>query len=585
MRGAASLLTLVTAALLGGCGGSAQEAISVFPADGTRTASPSTQLSFRGADREALGDVTVEGSRSGRHRGRWRAHPDGRGASFAPAEPFRPGERVTVRLEREVAGAGRRRSEFTVAGVPAGKRGPVAPAPRGKLRGVTAFRSRPDLRPPALDVTTPARDPELGAVFVAPKVGLSQKGPMIVAPDGELVWFHPLAGTDQAFDFRAQRYRGKPVLTWWEGPLADFHGRGVGRIYDTAYRPVATVRAGNGYSADLHELELTPRGTAWIAIYEAVPWDLRSRGGKRDGTVYDQIVQEVDVRTGAVLFEWHSMGEVGLDESYQPLPDKPGVIYDPVHINSVAEQPDGSILVSARHTHAVYAIDRKTGKIRWRLGGKRSSFDEGGEKLFAWQHDARRRADGAITLYDNAANGAKPGRESRGLVIRLDEEKKTARIEQELTATPPVLGPTQGNLQNLPGGNSLVGWGGTSPRLTQFDRAGRTVFDARLRSPGSESYRAYRMPWRATPAERPAVAVRSARGRTTAYASWNGATEVARWRLLGGPDADRLRPLGEIRRSGFETALRVRGDAARLAVEALDEQGRALARSETIPVR
>jgi hypothetical protein len=408
---------------------------------------------------------------------------------------------------------------------------------------------------------------------------------MIVDPAGELVWFHPLEGNTQAFDFRAQRFEGKRVLTWWEGPLADFHGRGVGRIYDAAYRPVATVRAGNGYRADLHELELTSRGTAWIAAYEPVRWDLSSRGGRRDGTIYDQIVQEVDVRTGAVLFEWHSTGAIDLAESYQPLPKKPGAIYDPVHINSVDEQPDGNILVSARHTQAVYEIDRRTGKIRWRLGGKRSTFSSDEKPLFAWQHDARRRSDGAITVYDNAANAKKPGRESRGLVIRLDEDEKTARIEQRYTATPAVLAPTQGNLQTLPGGNALVGWGGTSPRVTQFDADGATVFDARLRSPGAESYRAYRMPWDGTPAERPAVAVSAAGGRARAYASWNGATRVARWRLLAGARGGRLRPQGAVRRSGFETTLPVRGRPRRVAVEALDERGRPLAQSETIPVR
>ena len=212
-------------------------------------------------------------------------------------------------------------------------------------------------------------------MFVAPKVGASQRGPMIIDPSGELVWFHPLSGTAQAFDFRAQTYDGEPVLTWWEGTPADFHGRGLGRVYDTAYRPLATVRAGNGYQADLHEFKLTPRGTVWVAAYEAVPQDLSSVGGPENGTVYDQIVQEVDVRTGIVLFEWHSVGNIELSESYQPLPKDPKRVYDPVHVNSIDEEPDGNVLVSARHTHTVYEIDRSTAKIRWRLGGKRSSFD------------------------------------------------------------------------------------------------------------------------------------------------------------------------------------------------------------------
>ena len=227
---------------------------------------------------------------------------------------------MTVRLGRSVNGADGGEVRFSVAGVARAGPGPPAQPVKGPPRNVQRFGSRPDLRPPAVEVSTPAKGVGHGAVFVAPKMSASQRGPMIIDPSGELVWFHPLAGTAQAFDFRAQTYDGKPVLTWWEGTPADFHGRGVGRIYDTTYQPLATVRAGNGYEADLHEFELTPRGTAWIAVYEPVPQDLSSVGGPKNGTVYDQIVQEIDVKTGAVLFEWHSVGNIELSESYQPLP-------------------------------------------------------------------------------------------------------------------------------------------------------------------------------------------------------------------------------------------------------------------------
>src|SRR5215218_8010108 len=128
-----ALVAVAAAALLGGCGGgSDRDEVSVFPVDGTRTASASTQITFRGAGRGQLGTVSVEGTRSGAHTGRWSAHPDGRGTSFAPDAPFEPGERVTVRLGRDVAGTDGRRVEFAVAGVPSGRLGPVAPARGGR---------------------------------------------------------------------------------------------------------------------------------------------------------------------------------------------------------------------------------------------------------------------------------------------------------------------------------------------------------------------------------------------------------------------------------------------------------------------
>src|SRR5215212_4846489 len=509
-----------------GCGTSGR-AVSVFPVNGALTASPRTQISVRGAQAGELSDFAVGGSRSGEHAGHWRGHADRRGASFVPDAPFERGEAVTVRVGRRVAGVRGEEIRFRIAGAPGGRPGPVARPAKRPWRGVQRFGSRPDLQPPAIEVLHPAQDADEGAVFVAPKVGPSQIGPMIVDASGELVWFHPLKGTDQAFDFRVQRSRGKPALTWWQGPLSDFHGRGAGYVYDT-YRRVATVRAGNGYQADLHEFELIARGTAWIAAYVPVPWDLSAMGGRTDGTVYDQVVQEVEVESGAVLFEWQSLGNIALSESYQPLPEDRDAVWDPVHVNSIDEEPDGNILVSGRHTQTVYEIDRRTGKVRWRLGGKRSSFHSGGGTLFAWQHDARRRQDGTISLYDNAANAVRPHRESRGLIIDLDEKARTAGAVREFKASPSVLGPTQGNVQTLPSGDVMVGWGGTVPRFTEFDADGAVTFDARFLTPGAETYRAYRMPWSATPPARPSIAVREVGARALAFVSWNGATTVAR---------------------------------------------------------
>ena len=122
---------------------------------------------------------------------------------------------------------------------------------------------------------------------------------MILDEAGELVWFRPLRGDEQAFDFRAQTYRGEARADVVAGP----DGRSTaapasGRIVDSAYRPVATVRAANGYEMDAHELKLTPAGTALAMSYFVVPWDLSKLGGRRDGLVEDNVVQEIDVETG-----------------------------------------------------------------------------------------------------------------------------------------------------------------------------------------------------------------------------------------------------------------------------------------------
>jgi hypothetical protein len=449
------------------------------------------------------------------------------------------------------------------------------------------FRSRPDLTPPVFRVLKHDATAARGYVFVAPKRDAPQRGPEIVDGAGQPVWFDPVP--DQATDFRVQTYRGKPVLTWWEGPTtAPILGTGLGHylIMDQSYRVIARVEAGLGReTADLHEFELTPRGTALITAYQTVRASLASIGGPKRARIADSIVQEVDVATGKVLFTWHSVGHVAVDESYIPLtgPGAPpaGGAYDYFHVNSVEEEPDGNFLVSARNTSAVYELDRKTGAVLWRLGGKRSSFRMGPGTTFWWQHDARRQPDGTITLFDD---GAAPPKEkaSRAIRLRVDAAARTVTLVHSDVSPARVLAGSQGNAQVLDGGHVFVGWGAI-PRATEFAADGSVVFDA-VFSDGDDSYRAYRFDWSGLPHDRPSIAADSG-GTDTAkvYASWNGATRVTAWRVLAGGTRAGLQPVGRARpKTGFETTLEVGTDSPYLAVEALDARGRVLATSAAI---
>jgi hypothetical protein len=443
---------------------------------------------------------------------------------------------------------------------------------------VQAFASQPGLHPPAIAVDTASERAEPGSIFVAPKRGATQQGPMILDESGELVWFDPLPGDEQAFDFRAQTYRDEPVLTWWQGRMQTYRGAGVGRIVDTSYRPVATVRAGNGYDMDAHELKLTPAGTALVMSYFPVPWDLSDLGGRRDGVVEDNVVQEIDVESGAVLFEWHTLGSIPLGDSYRPAPKERGKMHDPWHLNSVDLDRDGDFIVSARHTNAIYKVDRETGEVVWRLNGKRSSFEMGRDTKFALQHDARVQPDGTLTLFDNVAEDLPArGRESRGMTLELDREVGTASLVREFEHPDGILSATQGSMQALESGGAFVGWGGLHPLFTEFDRDGRPVFDARFRAKGVETYRAYRMPWRAEGDGRPRAVASAARASTTVHVSWNGATKVARWRIAGGETS--------VPRDGFETTLRVPGRPRSVVVQALGASGKVLGTTARVPVR
>ena len=400
---------------------------------------------------------------------------------------------------------------------------------------------------------------------------------MILDDEGRPVWFRPVASeAEDAMDFRAQHYKGEPVLTWWQGTHGGF-GRGEFLILDGSYREVGRVRAGNGYDGDHHEFLITDRDTALIGIYGEARRDLSALGGRADGAVLEGIVQEIDIGTGEVLFEWHSLEHVGFDESVYELSPDNEEAFDYFHLNSIDVDDDGNLLVSARRTSAVYKIDRQTGEVIWRLGGKRSDFEMEDEAVFAYQHDARRRSDGAITLFDN--RGERMNEPSRAVALELDEEAMTATLLREYAHPTETFAIFQGNVQTLPNGNAFVGWG-SAPYLSEHDREGKLLFDARF-PPEVESYRAYRSPWKGQPEDDPAVAVETGQdGRMTLYASWNGATEVASWEALAGPNPKELEPVGSVVRKGFETAISFDTDEPYVAARALDGSGRALGTSE-----
>jgi hypothetical protein len=445
------------------------------------------------------------------------------------------------------------------------------------------YHSRPDLKPPLVRIRTAAHGTAPGYLFIAPKMVVAQAGPMIMDNRGEVVWFKPL-NTRGVTDFRVQKYRGKPVLTWWRGRVSNVGvGDGWYVIYDTSYRPVAEVRAGNGLVGDVHEFLITKNDTALFTVYHRLPVDLSSVGGPAEGKIWDGILQEVDIQTGRVLFEWHSYPQVGIAESYAPPPKaKAGAKappYDYFHMNSIEVEPNGNFLVSARNTHALYEIDRKTKKVLWRLGGKKSDFKMGAGTNFAWQHDARRHADGTITIFDN---GAAPPVEKFSRVLVLRTSAKKATLVRSYHHPQRLLAPFEGNAQFLPNGNIVVGWG-AQPYVSELSRTGALLFDAYFgdgKPPGedADSYRAYRFPWHAKPRDRPVVVVAG----DTAYSSWNGATDVVRWQVLAGPAAGQLKPVQTVAKNGFETPIRLTKSAAFYAVKALGRDGKVLVTSEAV---
>ncbi|HTR73506.1 MAG TPA: arylsulfotransferase family protein, partial [Solirubrobacteraceae bacterium] len=468
-------------------------------------------------------------------------------------------------------------------------------APATKPGTVQSFHSQPGLQPPTVSVTLRSQTESPGDVFVAPVAGYGQWGPMIFERDGALVWFKAVPSGEAAMDLQVASYEGQPVLVWWQGRIVSQLGVGFGvdEIYDAGYQPVATVGAGNGYQADLHEIQLTPGGAAYITAYSLVRADLSSVGGSRDGTLQDAIVQEVDVRTGLVMWEWHADGHVALADSYDEKPVSASTPWDFFHSNSISLDPDGdeNLLVSSRNTWAGYEIDKHTGQVLWRLGGRRTSFHMGPGTGTAWQHDMRWQPDGTITIFDDG-DFPKVHSQSRAIRERIDWRTKTVSLVARYVRSPPLLAGSQGNDQVLAaagpsngssggstsGGDSFVGWG-ERPYFSEFGPSGQALFDAHLPFP-DQSYRAYTYPWTGTPASPPSIAVSPGSGEAaTVFASWNGATGVSAWRVLAGPSPAQLAPIANAQRTGFETAIPVQSAAGDFAVQALGPAGQVLGTS------
>ncbi|MBA2346962.1 MAG: aryl-sulfate sulfotransferase [Solirubrobacterales bacterium] len=448
--------------------------------------------------------------------------------------------------------------------------------------GASPAPSSTSLRPPTSEIKVSRAAQAPGFIFVAPKKvfgakprPIAETGAEIIDPKGRVRWFRPNKGKNVAQDFRRQTYKGKPVITYWYGRLSNGTGKGKAYILDESYKRIATVEAvGKDIEADFHDFVITEDDTALLGSYR------KTKAG--DKPVVEGVQQELDIETNKVLTEWHSLDGVPPSDSYEPEGARSASSFDYFHINSANLDDDGNIIVSARHTWAIYKIERKTGKLLWKLGGKDSDFKMGEGTQFAWAHDAVPEGGGVYRIFDNVTGdkGAPTlGDASRVIRVKLDEKAGTVKLLSEQEHPDRIATGTQANGQRLPNGNLFVGWG-TSGVFSEFTPGGRMLFDAELPS-GLDTYRAYKSVWKGTPSGRPRVAAQRSGGRLRVEASWNGSTEVVRWRARTGPSAKRLKATGgKARWTNLETRFSVPAGKARfVAVEALDKRGKVLATS------
>lgn len=474
---------------------------------------------------------------------------------------------------------------------------------------VWSFVSEPDLHP--MKITVNKFDPgtSSGFVFLAP-YGFSsvatygQSGSLIVDNIGNPIWFRPLSSPNlMNTDFRVQTFHGEPVLTFWQGTLATppaYTNAPGGSsepgscyyILDSTYAVIKTVSAQKGFTSDIHEFLLTPRNTALLLSTKKVPMDLTPYGGPKDGFVQDFAIQEIDLDTNKLLFFWDALDHIPLTDSYQSassaaLTDN---IWDVYHLNSIGltDKVD-DIILSSRSTWTIYRINKPTGNVVWRLGGKQSSFAIASEGEFSWQHDARFLPNNRVSLFDDNSNGSSdPEPPSHGLILQLDLNSMTASVYRTYYHDPNISVASQGNLQSLANGNKFIGWGQSS-YYSEFNKAGNTAGDPALnllyaaQIPGNNySYRAYRHDWIGKPFYPASIGIKSSSGLITVYASWNGSTETTKWQVFAGSKPNRLSLAGSAIKSGFETAIPITKKGPYFQVKAFNLSGKVIGESKIV---
>ncbi len=366
-----------------------------------------------------------------------------------------------------------------------------------------AAAATPDAPPPVTVLTAGAANHN-GDIFLTPTGDASSyaNGPEIINNKGQVIWFHAIPAGQTASDFRTQTYAGRPVLTWWQGTGLGGLAAGTDYIYNARYQQIATVNAGNGYHADGHEFLITPRSTALILAYTTATADLTSIGGPASQTVINGIVQEIDIRTGKVLFQWNSEDHVPFSDSHAPLPASAAVPWDWFHINAVHLDTDGNLLIDARNTWTTYKVNRHTGVIIWELGGKQSSFSlqaasgqalDSASEIFAWQHDPEAIGHHEYTWFDNESSGTPLLPASRAVTVRLNTRDHVATLLASDDQPEGLAAASQGNAQTTANGDLFVGWG-SLPYFSEFSSSGALLLNAQFPA-GVNTYRAYRLPW------------------------------------------------------------------------------------------
>jgi hypothetical protein len=436
-------------------------------------------------------------------------------------------------------------------------------------------------------VTT--RGTEAGTYLFLTPNGFGGAGAGIFEDNGTLVWWLPgTGGSITDHNLSEVTFEGQRYLALWSGHgLA--YGSGSVTLYGEHYRVAGHITTGSAYGAvgiDLHEFQITPQGDALVGSY--VPHRMTVDGHPE--TVLGYLVEKLSlvrdssgIHTGKILFAWDSINDVRLSDSHVPDPGANGT-WDYFHGNGITEDDDGNLLVSARHTWAVYKINDRPGTpgfdhVFWQVGGKQ---DTTAPEPWCYQHHIVALGNGRYSVYDDGGGGPGCNHPARAVVFTVSLARRPVIVQQlsQYTHNPPIYTFFTGSAQPLSNGDMLIDWA-NNPTVTEYDNTGQN--EKMELSLSNWSYRGLRFRWVGEPSTPPSAAAQRSGSGTNVWASWNGSTEVAAWQVLAGPDASHMAPVGGRQpKMWFETQMSVPGHYAMVAVRALNSRGTVLATSKPV---
>ena len=481
--------------------------VYISPVPGSTMNMPQSSIAIRTKDEidpaslASAGIISVTAASSGEHAGRMVLSDDTRTMLFVPNVPFTEGEEVTVSLGNGLrmadgSSVSSMKFHFTIT-----QKLLKIPPPRITSEASIPYLPHASQTSSVLSVkdsTLPANFPALtittdsvtapGYIFLSnfPWTAGIVTTPylMILDNSGHPIFDRQVDGIDgSSIDFTIQP---NGHLTYFDEGAWMFYEM------DSSYTTVNSYQCGNGYTTDTHELRILPNGHVLLMGDDPEVVDMSKiiSGGDSAAVVTGIILQELD-QAKNVVFQWRTWDHFQITDATHE--DLYAATIDYVHANAIEVDGDGNILLSCRHMDEITKIDRTTGNIIWRMGGKNNQFTFVNDSIgYSHQHAIRRLANGNLTMFDNGNFHTPPF--SRALEYQVDQVNKIATLVWQYRNNPDYVSPAMGYVQRLSNGNTLIGWGATNPSVTEVTSDGKKVYEMSLPTL-VVSYRAYRYQW------------------------------------------------------------------------------------------